>query len=163
MDQMLLTGLVSFLFNSLADSSAASGSAVVATMEGSRPMLVEVQALVSPTSFGTPRRMSLGIDPNRTNLLLAVLEKRVGFPLQSQDVFVNVAGGGRVSEPAADLGVVDTTWMIVGAGDFNGDGQADVVWQNTVTGDRVVWFMQGTTLIGTADISQLDPTWSFRN
>ena len=81
------------------------GSAVVATVEGSRPVLVEVQALVSATSFGTPRRMSLGIDPNRTNLLLAVLEKRMGLELQSDDVFVSVAGGLDVSEPAADLGV----------------------------------------------------------
>ena len=68
-------------------------------------MLVEVQALVSPTSFGTPRRMSLGIDPNRTNLLLAVLEKRVGLALLGDDVFVSVAGGLEVDEPAADLGV----------------------------------------------------------
>ncbi len=81
------------------------GSAVVATIEGSRPMLVEVQALVSPSSFGTPRRMSLGIDPNRTNLLLAVLEKRVGLELLGDDVFVSVAGGLEVAEPAADLGV----------------------------------------------------------
>jgi DNA repair protein RadA/Sms len=81
------------------------GSAVVATVEGSRPVLVEVQALVSATSFGTPRRMSLGIDPNRTNLLLAVLEKRVGLELQSDDVFVSVAGGLDVGEPAADLAV----------------------------------------------------------
>jgi len=82
-----------------------AGSAVVATLEGSRPMLVEVQALVSPSSFGTPRRMSLGIDPNRTNLLLAVLEKRVGLELLGDDVFVSVAGGLEVTEPAADLGV----------------------------------------------------------
>jgi DNA repair protein RadA/Sms len=81
------------------------GSAVVATLEGSRPMLVEVQALVSPTSFGTPRRMSLGIDANRTTLLLAVLEKRVGLELLGDDVFVSVAGGLEISEPAADLGV----------------------------------------------------------
>jgi DNA repair protein RadA/Sms len=81
------------------------GSAVVATIEGSRPMLVEVQALVSPSSFGTPRRMSLGIDPNRTNLLLAVLEKRLGMELLGDDVFVSVAGGLEVGEPAADLGV----------------------------------------------------------
>ena len=85
--------------------AGAAGSAVVATMEGTRPMLVEVQALVSPTSFGTPRRMSLGIDPNRTNLLLAVLEKRVGLELLGDDVFVSVAGGLEVDEPAADLGV----------------------------------------------------------
>jgi DNA repair protein RadA/Sms len=81
------------------------GSAVVATLEGSRPMLVEVQALVSPTSFGTPRRMSLGIDPNRTTLLLAVLEKRVGLALLGDDVFVSVVGGLDIAEPAADLGV----------------------------------------------------------
>ncbi|HET7294879.1 MAG TPA: DNA repair protein RadA [Vicinamibacteria bacterium] len=81
------------------------GSTVVATLEGSRPMLVEIQALVSPTSFGTPRRMSLGIDANRTSLLLAVLEKRVGLELLSDDVFVSVAGGLEVPEPAADLGV----------------------------------------------------------
>jgi DNA repair protein RadA/Sms len=83
----------------------APGSAVVATIEGSRPMLVEIQALVSPTSFGTPRRMSLGIDANRTNLLLAVLEKRVGLELLGDDVFVSIAGGLEVPEPAADLGV----------------------------------------------------------
>jgi DNA repair protein RadA/Sms len=81
------------------------GSVVVATVEGTRPMLVEVQALVSPTSFGTPRRMVLGVDQNRTNLLLAVLEKRVGLQLMSDDVFVSVAGGLEVNEPAADLGV----------------------------------------------------------
>jgi len=81
------------------------GSAVVATLEGSRPMLVEVQALVSPTSFGTPRRMSIGIDPNRTTLLLAVLEKRVGLELLGDDVFVSIVGGLEVYEPAADLGV----------------------------------------------------------
>jgi len=68
-------------------------------------MLVAVQALVSPTPLATPRRMSLGIDPNRTNLLLAVLEKRVGLELLGDDVFVSVAGGLEVDEPGADLGV----------------------------------------------------------
>jgi DNA repair protein RadA/Sms len=77
----------------------------VATLEGSRPMLVEIQALVSPTSFGNPRRTSIGLDPNRTTLLLAVLEKRVGLALLTDDVFVSVAGGLAVTEPAADLGV----------------------------------------------------------
>jgi len=81
------------------------GSAVMATIEGSRPLLVEVQALVSPTSFGNPRRMSIGIDANRTNLLLAVLEKRVGLELLADDVYVSVVGGLEVEEPAADLGV----------------------------------------------------------
>lgn len=91
-----------FLAERLAGSP---GSAVVATVEGSRPMLVEIQALVSPSSFGAPRRVSLGIDPNRTGLLLAVLEKRVGLELLGDDVFVSVAGGLGVGEPAADLGV----------------------------------------------------------
>jgi DNA repair protein RadA/Sms len=86
--------------------SASPGSAVVATVEGSRPLLVEVQALVSDGSLGTPRRASLGIDPNRVNLLLAVLEKRCGVVLAGQDVYVSVAGGLEVAEPAADLGVV---------------------------------------------------------
>ena len=84
----------------------APGSVVVSSLEGSRPLLLELQALVSPASFGTPRRTVLGMDYNRACLLLAVLEKRLGFPLQTQDVFVNVAGGARVVEPAADLGLV---------------------------------------------------------
>jgi len=82
-----------------------SGSVVVATMEGSRPILVEIQALVSPTNFGLPRRRTTGIDFNRASLLIAVLEKRAHCPLQTQDVFVNVAGGVKVVEPAADLAV----------------------------------------------------------
>ena len=82
------------------------GSVIVSSLEGTRPLLLELQALVSPASFGTPRRTVLGVDYNRACLLLAVLEKRGGMPLGSQDVFVNVAGGGRVTEPAADLGVV---------------------------------------------------------
>ena len=82
------------------------GSVVIATLEGTRPILVELQALVSPTSLGTPRRTTLGIDPNRAALLIAVLEKKMGLHLLGQDVFVNVAGGIRLAEPAADLGVV---------------------------------------------------------
>lgn len=81
------------------------GSAVVATVEGTRPILVEVQALVSPTAFGTPRRTTLGIDPNRVALLIAILEKKMGLQLLGHDVFVNVAGGVRIDEPAVDLGV----------------------------------------------------------
>jgi len=84
----------------------APGSVVVASLEGTRPLLLELQALVARASFGTPRRTVLGADYNRVCLLLAVLEKRAGVPLASQDVFVNVAGGGRVTEPAADLGIV---------------------------------------------------------
>jgi len=86
-------------------SIGAVGSVVVASMEGTRPVLAEVQALVTPTAFGTPRRMASGLDYNRVSLLMAVLEKRVGLHLQSQDAYVNVAGGMRIDEPAVDLGV----------------------------------------------------------
>ena len=82
------------------------GSVVISSIEGTRPILVEVQALVSPTSFGTPRRTTLGFDPNRVALLIAVLEKKMGVHLLGQDVFVNVAGGVHIDEPAADLGVI---------------------------------------------------------
>ncbi len=84
----------------------AAGSAVTVCMEGTRPMLVEIQALVSGTKFGTGRRMTQGFDQNRVALLIAVLEKRLGFNLSQEDVFVNVAGGLEVDEPAVDLGVV---------------------------------------------------------
>jgi len=84
----------------------APGSSVLCTIEGSRPILVEVQALVSASTFGNPRRTASGLDPNRLSLLLAVLDKRAGLNLASDDVFVNVAGGMNIDEPAADLAVV---------------------------------------------------------
>ncbi len=84
----------------------ASGSVVTVCMEGTRPMLVEIQALVSGTKFGSGRRMAQGFDYNRTSLLIAVLEKRLGFQLAGDDVFINVAGGLEIDEPAADLGVI---------------------------------------------------------
>ena len=84
----------------------APGSAVLCMVEGSRPILVEVQALVSSSSYGTARRMASGIDQQRLSLLLAVLEKRAGLNLMGDDVFVNIAGGMSVDEPASDLGVV---------------------------------------------------------
>jgi DNA repair protein RadA/Sms len=83
----------------------AAGSAIALTMEGTRPLLVEVQALASPTSFPQPRRTANGVDFNRLLLLTAVLGKRAGFRLGDQDVFVNVVGGLHISEPAADLAV----------------------------------------------------------
>lgn len=86
--------------------AGASGSVVTVCMEGTRPMLVEIQALVSGTKFGSGRRMAQGFDYNRTSLLIAVLEKRLGFQLAGDDVFVNVAGGLEIDEPAADLGVI---------------------------------------------------------
>ncbi|HEV8429505.1 MAG TPA: DNA repair protein RadA [Pyrinomonadaceae bacterium] len=83
-----------------------AGSIVTACMEGTRPLLVEIQALVSGTKYGTGRRMTQGLDQNRVALLIAMLEKRAGLQLSGDDVFVNIAGGLDVDEPAADLGVV---------------------------------------------------------
>jgi len=83
----------------------ASGSAIAVTMEGTRPLLVEIQALASTTSFGQPRRTANGVDFNRLLLITAVLSRRVGIPLYDQDIFVNVVGGLRVEEPAVDLAV----------------------------------------------------------
>ena len=91
----------------LSDRAAgAPGSVVLCSLEGTRPLLVEVQALVGTGAYGTARRMASGIDHNRLSLLLAVLEKRAGLGLAGEDVFVNVAGGLEIEEPAADLGVV---------------------------------------------------------
>ncbi len=84
----------------------ASGSVVVCSMEGTRPILLEVQALVCKSSFGIPKRQTTGTDFNRVNLLMAVLEKRVGLPISGCDAYVNIAGGIRMMEPAIDLGIV---------------------------------------------------------
>ncbi len=85
--------------------ASAPGSAIAVTMEGTRPLLVELQGLTSHTNFGNPRRTPNGIDINRLLLIAAVLSRRVGLPLSEQDVFVNVVGGLRISEPAADLSI----------------------------------------------------------
>lgn len=86
-------------------SHGAAGSTIVASMEGTRPVLVEIQALISPSSFGNPRRMATGVDHNRVPLLMAVLEKRVGLMLQNQDAYIKVAGGVKLDEPAIDLAI----------------------------------------------------------
>ena len=86
--------------------ASAPGSVVLACMEGVRPLLIEIQALVSTTCFGMPRRMAAGFDYNRLILLMAVLEKRVGLMLNNQDAYVNAVGGIRITEPAADLAVI---------------------------------------------------------
>ncbi len=90
----------------LAERRPGPGSVILATLEGTRPLLVEVQALVSPTSFGYPKRTAVGFDLNRLNLLVAVLTKRAGLNLSSSDIYVNVVGGLRVTEPAADLAII---------------------------------------------------------
>ena len=84
----------------------APGSCIVCTMEGTRPVLAEIQALVSPSSFGNPRRMTSGPDLSRSLMLMAVLEKRGGLRLSTYDAYVNIVGGLRISEPAADLGII---------------------------------------------------------
>ena len=84
----------------------ASGAAVACLMEGTRPILLEVQALVTPTSFGMPRRTAAGTDYNRVNLLMAVLEKRCRYEMSRYDAYVNIAGGMRMNEPALDLAIV---------------------------------------------------------
>ncbi len=95
---------------------SSSGSVVVPCLEGTRPLLVEVQALVAPAHFGgPPRRQTTGVDYQRFSIILAVLEKRCGFALQNQDVFVNVAGGIRLEEPAVDLGIA----VAVASSDLN--------------------------------------------
>lgn len=84
----------------------ASGSVVACSMEGTRPILIEIQALVCPSNFGMPRRTAAGTDYNRVNLLMAVLEKRIGLPLSGYDAYVNIAGGIKMNEPAIDLGII---------------------------------------------------------
>ncbi len=84
----------------------ASGSVVACSMEGTRPILIEIQALVCQSNFGMPRRTAAGTDYNRVNLLMAVLEKRIGLPLSNYDAYVNIAGGIKMNEPAIDLGIM---------------------------------------------------------
>ncbi|MDQ3542011.1 MAG: DNA repair protein RadA, partial [Chloroflexota bacterium] len=114
-------------------SDVAAGSTVAVTMEGTRPILVEVQALATPTAFGLPRRSANGLDTSRLQLLVAVLQKRVGLGLGSQDVYANVVGGLRVMEPAVDLAVavavassfrdrtVDRTSVVIGEIGLSGE------------------------------------------
>ncbi|MCF0120751.1 MAG: DNA repair protein RadA, partial [Oscillospiraceae bacterium] len=88
------------------DHEGLSGVAIAATIEGARPFLIETQALVSTAAYGTPQRSATGFDQRRLNMLLAVLEKRVGFKLVQKDVFVNIAGGMRITDPAMDLSII---------------------------------------------------------
>ncbi len=83
-----------------------SGSVVVPSIEGTRPILVEIQALVTPTSLSLPRRTAIGLDSNRASILIAVIEKKLGITMSNQDVFLNVAGGVRLNEPGIDLGII---------------------------------------------------------
>jgi DNA repair protein RadA/Sms len=96
----------SALFLSRGDSDAAIGSIVMATKEGSRPLLVEIQALVDESHMANPRRLCVGMDPNRLALILAVLHRHVGIITYNQDIFINIVGGVKVSEPGIDLPVI---------------------------------------------------------
>lgn len=114
----------------------ASGSVVSCSMEGTRPLLVEIQALVSHSNFGIPRRQAIGTDFNRVNLLMAVLEKRLGLQLGSCDAYVNIAGGIRIQEPAIDLGIalavissfrnkaIDSSTVVMGEVGLSGEVRA---------------------------------------
>lgn len=94
------------LLSHASDSERLSGITVGVTIEGNRPLLIETQALVSTAAYGTPQRAVTGFDPRRMNMLLAVLEKRAGFKLAAKDVFLNIAGGLKVNDPALDLAVI---------------------------------------------------------
>ena len=89
----------------LSERQNADGSIVFATLEGNRPLLVEIQALVNPTHFGYPKRTASGFDLNRLNLLVAVLERRTKLDLSDKDIYINVVGGLKIGDPAADLAV----------------------------------------------------------
>ncbi len=114
-------------------SLGASGSAVVASIEGSRPILIEVQALVTPANYSAPQRNTTGFDYRRLNLLLAVLEKRAGVKLGQHDVFVNIAGGVRIDEPAVDLGIA--TSILSSLRDTAIDAQTVVVGEIGLSGE----------------------------
>lgn len=119
-----------------------SGSAVIASLEGTRPILVEIQALVVPTHYGVPRRTAQGVDLNRVSLLVAVIEKRLGISLSNQDIYLNIVGGIRIDEPGADLGIIisilssaknqpiEPDWVVFGevglSGEVRGIHRADI-------------------------------------
>ena len=130
----------------------ASGSVVSCSMEGTRPILLEIQALVSPTSFGFPRRQTAGSDLNRLNLLMAVLEKRLGLSISNCDAYVNIAGGLKITEPAIDLGVVmavvssfkncaiDDKLIAFGEIGLSGEVRAVSMEENRVAVAKKLWF-----------------------
>ena len=105
-DQTAIYRILRGVKNRFGSTNEIGVSVVVCSMEGTRPLLIEIQALVSPTSFNMPRRTTVGIDFNRVNLLLAVLEKKAGMQLGGCDAYVNLAGGMKLGEPAIDLGII---------------------------------------------------------
>ena len=129
----------------------ASGSVVACAMEGTRPLLIEIQALVSHTNLAYPRRTTDGADLNRVNLLLAVLEKRLGLLMSANDVYVNIAGGLRLREPGLDLGIVTaliSSYMDIVVGErtilFGEVGLSGEVRSVSMAKQRVITYAQGT-------------------
>lgn len=114
-------------------SEAASGSVVFAGMEGTRPLLCEIQALVAPAAFGTPRRAVVGWDGGRMAMVLAVLEARCGIDLSKRDIYLNVAGGLKINEPAADLAVAAA--IVSSALDVSLPGKGVVYGEISLSGD----------------------------
>ena len=129
----------------------AAGSVVTASMEGTRPLLVEIQALVTPTRFGNPRRTAAGVELNRVALILAVLERHVGIHIQDYDVFVNAAGGVRLVEPAIDLAVAASLVVLSGTGRQHATFFLKLAWPVRCLGspfeqrlhDGAVWALKG--------------------
>lgn len=119
----------------------ASGSAIVCTLEGSRPMLAEIQALSAPTNFAIARRTATGVDHNRATMLVAILEKKLGYSMQSQDVYINVVGGLRLTETASDLAII--TAVASNYKNFVIDGKTLILGEVGLTGEvRSVSFVQ---------------------
>ena len=130
----------------------ASGSVVACSMEGTRPILIEIQALVCQSNFGLPRRTAAGTDYNRVNLLMAVLEKRIGLPLSNYDAYVNIAGGIKMNEPAIDLGIImalvssyknrpiDEKMIVFGEVGLSGEVRAVNMPEQRVSEAKKLWF-----------------------
>lgn len=118
-----------------------AGSVVVACVNGTRPMLVEVQALVATTHYANPKRTTSGVDPNRLAILMAIIEKRAGYHLMGEDVFVNAAGGARIDEPGVDMGVI--TAVVSSFRDIAVDSKTVIMGEVGLSGEiRAVTFME---------------------
>jgi DNA repair protein RadA/Sms len=146
-----------------------SGSTVVASIEGTRPLMVELQSLVSRTNFGMPRRTTMGVDFNRVNLLVAVLEKQAGLHLGGMDIFVNVVGGLKLIEPAVDLGIIstiassmknlpiDAKTFVFGEVGLSGEIRAVTLAETRIKEAGKIGFRKGVIPMGNAEKIKQDP------
>ncbi len=145
------------------------GSTAVASIEGTRPLMVELQSLVSRTNFGMPRRTTMGVDFNRVNLLVAVLEKQAGLHLGGMDIFVNVVGGLKLIEPAVDLGIlstiasslrdvpIDARTFMFGEVGLSGEIRAVTLAETRIKEAAKIGFMKGVIPAGNAEKIKYDP------